>query len=226
MRAISMFILASLLSIGIVHAKDHLWANGEWIADSTPEENPVQILKAKFTQEQDKLLLEVWYACDDKECSLGKSLVTKESSSFLFEDKDTVKAAFFPGNSFLMLTFKESEERGTPETALLEMIFADIGNKGFGEYKLALINPQLKKNLQDEKAAKKKAEQQKDKRAKTVRSKLGKDADDIPCTCVFNTTRPWNPEKIIWKEQFWECAEYKADGTCLSVRVVEGAVVE
>jgi len=57
-------------------------------------------------------------------------------------------------------------------------------------------------------------------------SKLGKKADDVPCTCVFNKNRAWNPEKIIWKQHFWECLNYKDDGTCTKVGIVEGAVVE
>ncbi|MDF4902106.1 hypothetical protein P3551_22750 [Vibrio parahaemolyticus] len=50
--------------------------------------------------------------------------------------------------------------------------------------------------------------------------------DEVPCTCVFNKNRAWNPEKIIWRDVFWECANYRDDGTCAKVRKVEGAVVE
>lgn len=57
-------------------------------------------------------------------------------------------------------------------------------------------------------------------------SKLGEKADDVPCTCVFNKKRAWNPEKIIWKQHFWECINYKDDGTCTKVGIVEGVVVE
>lgn len=52
------------------------------------------------------------------------------------------------------------------------------------------------------------------------------DKDEVPCTCVFNKNRAWNPEKIIWRDVFWECANYRDDGTCSNVRKVEGAVVE
>lgn len=50
--------------------------------------------------------------------------------------------------------------------------------------------------------------------------------DDIPSTAVFNRTREWNKERIIWKDKFWECAEYRDNGTCKRVQVVEGFVVE
>ena len=50
--------------------------------------------------------------------------------------------------------------------------------------------------------------------------------DDVPNTVVFNRNREWNPEKIIWKDKFWECTNYNDDGICLKVEEVEGAVVE
>jgi len=49
---------------------------------------------------------------------------------------------------------------------------------------------------------------------------------DVPCTCIFNQNRLWNPEKIRWHGVFWECANYRDDGTCSQVQKVEGAVVE
>ncbi|EGQ7800808.1 hypothetical protein P6A00_004506 [Vibrio parahaemolyticus] len=52
------------------------------------------------------------------------------------------------------------------------------------------------------------------------------DKDEVPCTCVFNKNRAWNPEKVIWRDVCWECANYRDDGTCSKVRKVEGAVVE
>lgn len=45
-------------------------------------------------------------------------------------------------------------------------------------------------------------------------SKIGEKSDAIPCTCVFNNKRMWNPEKIIWKDEWWTCAHYNKDGTC------------
>lgn len=57
------------------------------------------------------------------------------------------------------------------------------------------------------------------------KQKLAAD-NEVPCTCVFNKNRAWNPEKIIWRDVFWECANYREDGTCSKVRKVEGAVVE
>lgn len=57
-------------------------------------------------------------------------------------------------------------------------------------------------------------------------SNLGPESDDVPCTCVFNETRAWNPKRIIWKERFWECVHYKEDGICTKVSEVEGSTVE
>ncbi len=37
-------------------------------------------------------------------------------------------------------------------------------------------------------------------------------SDDAPCTCVFDQTRMWVPEKIYWKDRVWKCAHYDEDG--------------
>ena len=221
-----MFMLASLLSIGTLHAKDHLWGNGEWIADSELDQNPSKITKAKFIQDQGQLVVEVWYACGDQQCSLGKSPVQRGELSF--REKNTVKAAFFPGDNFLMLTFHDADKNSAVETASLDILFANAKDKHFSESELALVNPQLKKNLEDEKKAEQEAARQAKEAQKNnkVSGKLGENADDIPCTCVFNKNRMWNPEKIVWSNQEWQCTEYKQDGTCRSVGVVPGAVVE
>ena len=39
----------------------------------------------------------------------------------------------------------------------------------------------------------------KDKHVDTI---VPDDADDVPCTCVFNQNRAWNPEKVLWNEQY------------------------
>jgi hypothetical protein len=56
---------------------------------------------------------------------------------------------------------------------------------------------------------------------KKVSSKIAEKADEIPCTCVFNKNRMWNPEEIVWNNQLWECAIYKDDGTCSKVQIVK-----
>ena len=43
---------------------------------------------------------------------------------------------------------------------------------------------------------------------------------DVPCTCVFNKNRQWNPERITYNGAKWECEHYNADGTCARVRRV------
>ena len=37
-------------------------------------------------------------------------------------------------------------------------------------------------------------------------------SDDAPCTCVFDQTRMWVPEKIYWKDRAWKCARYDEEG--------------
>jgi hypothetical protein len=61
---------------------------------------------------------------------------------------------------------------------------------------------------------------------KKVSTKFGESPDDIPCKCIFNQNRMWNPERIIWHNEEWECKEYKEDGTCAEVHKVEGGIVE
>lgn len=55
---------------------------------------------------------------------------------------------------------------------------------------------------------------------KKISSKIGEKIDDVPCTCVFNKNRMWNPEKIVWNNEEWECTTYKEDGTCAAVGIV------
>lgn len=45
--------------------------------------------------------------------------------------------------------------------------------------------------------------------------------DDTPCTCVFNNKRAWNPDKITWKGEPWECAQWNSNGTCAKVQKIE-----
>ena len=33
-------------------------------------------------------------------------------------------------------------------------------------------------------------------------SRVGEKADDVPCTCVFNSNRMWNPEKVLWNKDY------------------------
>lgn len=89
------------------------------------------------------------------------------------------------------------------------------------------VNLTYKKHL----AAKEKLESSQKKLAK-AKLVLGKNNnskpfnDDIPSVHIFNKNREWNPEKIIWRDNFWECAEYRDNGTCVEVRAIEGFVVE
>lgn len=57
-------------------------------------------------------------------------------------------------------------------------------------------------------------------------SKIGTSEDDAPCNCVFNKNRMWNPEKIVWNNEEWQCALYKDDGTCESVQKVYNSSIE
>ncbi|MEZ8102551.1 hypothetical protein [Vibrio bivalvicida] len=50
--------------------------------------------------------------------------------------------------------------------------------------------------------------------------KIGASSEDEPCTCVFNNTRMWNPEKILWNGEEWYCSKYNDDGTCDSVALL------
>ncbi|WP_354625344.1 hypothetical protein [Psychromonas sp. MME2] len=43
---------------------------------------------------------------------------------------------------------------------------------------------------------------------------------DVPCPCVFNKNRAWNPDKIVWNNQEWFCSKYNEDGLCDSVAVI------
>ena len=61
---------------------------------------------------------------------------------------------------------------------------------------------------------------------KSVSRKIGDKDDDVPCTCVFNKNRMWNPEKIVWNDEEWECANYKDDGTCSEVQKIKDVSVE
>lgn len=51
-------------------------------------------------------------------------------------------------------------------------------------------------------------------------AKIGSNPDDEPCTCVFNKNRMWNPEKIVWNNEEWKCANYNTDGTCSEVTTI------
>ncbi|SDJ81941.1 hypothetical protein SAMN04488540_1146 [Ferrimonas sediminum] len=51
--------------------------------------------------------------------------------------------------------------------------------------------------------------------------KIGEQVSDVPCECVFNSKRMWNPEKILWNNQYWKCSEYNDEtGECLGVEVM------
>ncbi|KLN66439.1 hypothetical protein [Vibrio sp. VPAP30] len=59
-----------------------------------------------------------------------------------------------------------------------------------------------------------------------VSRKMGETPDDIPCTCVFNKNRMWNPEKIVWNNEEWHCSKYNDDGTCESVALLNSKQTE
>ncbi|MCZ4336401.1 hypothetical protein [Shewanella colwelliana] len=41
-----------------------------------------------------------------------------------------------------------------------------------------------------------------------------------PCACVFDKNRMYNPDKIVWHGEDWECAVYKDDGHCEKVQKI------
>ena len=61
---------------------------------------------------------------------------------------------------------------------------------------------------------------------KDVSSRIGERADKVPCTCVFNNKRKWNPEKVMWNNAYWKCSIYKDDGTCSEVQKIKDVSVE
>lgn len=60
----------------------------------------------------------------------------------------------------------------------------------------------------------------------TMAGEIEEEADDIPCTCVFNKNRDWNPDKVLWNDGYWECSNYKTDGTCSQVRLIKTVSVD
>lgn len=52
-------------------------------------------------------------------------------------------------------------------------------------------------------------------------SRVGVNGDDVPCTCVFNKNRMWNPEKVLWNNAYWKCSNYQNDGTCSEVSKIK-----
>jgi len=61
---------------------------------------------------------------------------------------------------------------------------------------------------------------QSEKREEPATNKKEQAESDVPCTCAFNKNRSWNPEKIEWNDAFWQCANYRDDGTCSKVSKV------
>ncbi|WP_319495675.1 hypothetical protein [uncultured Cohaesibacter sp.] len=58
---------------------------------------------------------------------------------------------------------------------------------------------------------------------KPAANKLAEFASDVPCLCVFNKNRSWNPEQITYKGKVWGCKHYDSNGTCSSLRVIRDA---
>lgn len=56
--------------------------------------------------------------------------------------------------------------------------------------------------------------------------KIGDQLSDTPCACVFNNKKMWNPEKILWKDKFFECGHYLEDGRCEYVREMKPVKIE
>ena len=59
-----------------------------------------------------------------------------------------------------------------------------------------------------------------------VSESIGAKADEVPCTCVFNKNRMWNPEKVMWNNAYWKCSIYKDDGTCSEVQKIRDVSFE
>ena len=57
-------------------------------------------------------------------------------------------------------------------------------------------------------------------------SKPPSDMREKPMLCVFDKNRSWNPERIVFNDAIWECAEYGDDGVCLRVQKVKDIINE
>jgi hypothetical protein len=58
-------------------------------------------------------------------------------------------------------------------------------------------------------------------RTKTVSTKFGEKRDDKPIANIFNKNRMWNPEKVLWNDEYWKCAYYKKNGVCAEVEKIK-----
>ncbi len=67
---------------------------------------------------------------------------------------------------------------------------------------------------------------QHEQEAKATTNKKEQAKSDAPCACVFNKNRMWNPEKILWNNTYWQCANYRDDGTCSKVSKIKNVVIE
>jgi len=64
------------------------------------------------------------------------------------------------------------------------------------------------------------------KKPKQTSRKISEIMSEQPCACVFNNTNMWNPEKILWKDQYFVCGHYLEDGRCEYVKPMEAATTE
>ncbi|MCL1098646.1 hypothetical protein [Shewanella gelidii] len=55
---------------------------------------------------------------------------------------------------------------------------------------------------------------------------IGAEPDEEPCTCVFNSNRKYNPEKVLWNNAYWICEIYKTDGTCSAVKKIKDVSID
>ncbi len=61
----------------------------------------------------------------------------------------------------------------------------------------------------------------------SLASRIGEEPEDsVPCKCIFDRNRRSNPEKIIWKNAVWKCADYLDNGSCRKVEKVPNVTVE
>lgn len=60
----------------------------------------------------------------------------------------------------------------------------------------------------------------------SVANRIGESQEDLPCKCIFDRNRKFNPEKIVWKNAVYKCAVYLDNGACNRVEKVKDVTVE
>lgn len=63
-------------------------------------------------------------------------------------------------------------------------------------------------------------------KATSLSTRIGESTEDLPCKCIFDRNRRFNPEKIVWKNAVYKCAVYLENGACNRVEKVKDIQVE